>query len=84
MTHEEKKKLVSQIKEVSNRTILENPLTFTYNFWLVEELAKAWAALEFYADENAWEIATGKELDQHHDYFLPDDAGKRAREALNG
>ena len=45
--------------------------------WLVKELEKAWAALEFYSNENTAVL-------YNNNGTMNLDQGERAREALNG
>lgn len=70
MTYEEKKHRIIQIKR--NVEFATATSTKSYVHWMADELEKAWAALEMYANIN------------NYDAVIHLDEGQVAREALNG
>ena len=77
MTYEEKK---SKLKGIDMFGSFGGATGPNYK-WLKSELEKAWAALEFYADEKNYKYTSDRFSDEPY-ILIKDDQGKRAREAL--
>jgi hypothetical protein len=81
MTYEDKKARLERIKDVYGYKVLRFE---THTDFLIDELEKAWAALEFYAEIGSWEATIYSPSNGvWQPVYAEGDNGKLAREALN-